>query len=244
MQVHTYKNTDEVIQELAKWITTYIRQILQKQDHFTVALSGGETPKNLYKILSEEPYCSKIEWNKVHVFWGDERVVPFTDASNNAKMAYDNFLNKVAVPAANIHIMKTDVAPENSAREYEKILHQYFDEKDRSFDLVLLGMGKDGHTLSLFPHSAILNEQHNWVNSVSVDDQKMYRITLMPSVVNKAAAIIFLVTGNEKSQALHKVLEGPFEPFNYPSQLIKPLNDELHWFVDENAAAELRQKNY
>ncbi len=104
-------------------------------------------------------------------------------------------------------------------------------------------MGKDGHTLSLFPHSGILNELHNWVNSVFAEDQKMYRLTLMPSLVNKASSIIFLVTGIEKSQVLQKVLEGLFEPFNYPSQLIKPLNNDLHWFLDENAALELRQKN-
>jgi 6-phosphogluconolactonase len=243
MRLHIYKNTDEVIEELANWIKDYITRTLQKQDRFTIALSGGETPKSLYKTLSTEPYGNEIEWNKIHIFWGDERVVPFSDDSNNARMAYDSLLNKVDVPATNVHVMKTDLPPDASAKEYEKILHQYFNERENSFDLVLLGMGKDGHTLSLFPHSAILNEQHNWVNSVFAEDQKMFRITLMPAVVNKASSIIFLVTGNEKSQALQKVLEGPFEPFDYPSQLIKPLSTELRWFVDNNAASALRQKN-
>ena len=243
MQLHIYKNTDEVIDELAKWITDYINHTLQKQNRFTIALSGGETPKSLYKTLSAEPYCNQIDWNKIHIFWGDERAVPFTDDKNNAKMAYHTLLNKVDVSSANIHVMRTDLPPDISAAEYEKILHQYFYGSKKSFDLVLLGMGNDGHTLSLFPGSAILNEQHNWVKSVFVEDQKMHRITLMPSIVNNASAVIFLVIGKEKSSALRNVLEGPFEPFQYPAQLIQPVNGQLHWFLDEDAAGEIEKKS-
>ena len=120
MQLYIYKKTDELVDELAKWIADYISTTLQKQNRFTIALSGGETPKNLYRTLSGEPYSAKIEWNKMHIFWGDERVVPFTDESNNAKMAYENLLNKVDVPTANIHIMKTDISPGIAAKQYEK----------------------------------------------------------------------------------------------------------------------------
>ena len=243
MQLHIYKNTEAVIDELAKWITDYTNYTLQKKDRFTIALSGGETPKSLYKALSAEPYRNQIDWNKTHIFWGDERVVPFSDGKNNAKTAYDTLLNKVDLPAANIHIMRTDLPPDIAAKEYEKILHDYFDETGNSFDLVLLGMGKDAHTLSLFPGSVILHEDHNWVNDVFAEDQKMYRITLMPSIVNKASAVIFLVTGIEKSNALRNVLEGPFEPFKYPAQLIQPANNELYWFLDNDSSSGLRQKN-
>jgi len=243
MHLHIYKNPDELVDELAKWITDYINRTLNKQDRFTIALSGGQTPKNLYEALSSAPYRKQIDWNKMHIFWGDERVVPLSDDENNAKMAFENLLNKVEVPTANIHVMKTDLPPDVAAKEYEKILHQYFDETGNSFDLVLLGMGKDGHTLSLFPQSSVLNEKHNWANSVFVEDQKMHRITLMPAIVNKASEIIFLVTGKEKSKALQHVLEGPFEPVNYPSQLIQPANNELNWFVDNDAALELKHKN-
>ena len=177
----------------------------------------------------------------MHIFWGDERVVPFADERNNAKMAYENLLSKVDIPKANIHIMQTDIDPVTAAKEYEKILHSYFDNSDKSFDLVLLGMGKDGHTLSLFPSSPLLHEQQHWVNSVYVEDQKMYRITLMPSIVNKASAIIFLVTGAEKAKALHDVLEKSFGLKKYPAQLINPSNGELHWFVDEDAAKYLKK---
>lgn len=241
MQLHIYKNADELVNELARWITDFINNKLQTQDRFTIALSGGESPKKLYQLLSSGFYIDKIQWNKVHIFWGDERVVPFNDDRNNAKMAYENMLNNVPIPGINIHVMQTDIAPYNAAEEYEKILHTYFDNSDKSFDLVLLGMGKDAHTLSLFPGSAII-EKENWVNAVYADDQNMYRITLMPSIVNKASAIIFLVTGADKATALCNVLETPFEPTKYPAQLIKPSNGELHWFTDEDAVSEIKRK--
>jgi 6-phosphogluconolactonase len=234
MQLHIYKSTGEVIDELAKWITSYISQTLKKQDRFTIALSGGETPKALYQLLATDAYRNKIDWSKMYTFWGDERVVPFTDDNNNAKMAFENLLNNVDVPAENIHIIQTDVPPDLAAKEYEKVLHQYFDNSPNTFDLVLLGMGKDGHTLSLFPSSTILYEQQHWVNPVYVEDQKIYRITLMPSIVNKASSVIFLVTGNEKANVLKAVLRGP--PDQYPAQLIAPLNGEQHWFLDEDVA--------
>lgn len=242
MHFHIYKNTVELVDELAKWITNYIIRTLEKQDRFTIALSGGETPKNLYHTLSAETYCNQIDWNKMHIFWGDERVVPFTDYRNNAKMAYNTLLSKAKVPGTNVHVMRTDLAPDIAAKEYEKILHDYFDETDNSFDLILLGMGKDGHTLSLFPGSSILNDQQHWVNAVYVEDQKMHRITLMPSIVNRAVSIVFLVTGTEKAKALKFVLQDQ-QPDQYPAQLIQPLNGELHWFLDEDAAREIGKKS-
>ncbi|MEO6454826.1 MAG: 6-phosphogluconolactonase [Ginsengibacter sp.] len=238
MELHIYKNTVEVIEELAKWITSQIIHTLKKQERFTIALSGGETPKALYTLLASDAYRNKIDWNKMHIFWGDERVVPFTDESNNAKMAFDNFLNYVDVPAENIHIMKTGLEPDVAAIEYEDVLHEYFNNSTNSFDLVLLGMGKDGHTLSLFPSSPILYEPQHSVNAVYLEDQKMYRISLMPSIVNKAASVIFLVTGREKAEVLKNVLEDSSN--QYPAQLIKPLNGNLHWFLDEEAAIELK----
>jgi 6-phosphogluconolactonase len=239
MHLHIYKSTGELIEALANWITSYISDTLLRQDKFTIALSGGETPKALYQLLATENFRNKIEWNKIHFFWGDERVVPITDNSNNAKMAFENMLNKVNAPLQNIHIMRTDINADLAANEYEKLLHQYFDDKENSFDLVLLGMGKDGHTLSLFPASIILEEQKHWVNTVYAEEQKMYRITLMPSIVNRASSIVFLITGSEKATTLRSVLEESFQPEHLPAQLKTPLNNELHWFLDEDAASEL-----
>ncbi len=238
MQLHIYK-TEELINELAKWILNYATGILFTNDRFTIALSGGETPKRLYQHLATDAYRNKIDWSKIHIFWGDERIVPFADDNNNARMAFENLLSKIDLPQDNIHLMRTDISPDIAAEEYEKILHNYFDYSDNSFDLVLLGMGKDGHTLSLFPGFEVTSEQHSFVNAVYLDDKKMHRITLMPSIVNRSSKVVFLVTGSEKANALQHVLKGPFEPVKYPAQLISPANSELHWFIDEDAATEI-----
>jgi 6-phosphogluconolactonase len=241
MQLHIYKDADEVTTALAEWITELIAKTLLTKDRFTIALSGGETPKTLYKKLAAEPYKEKIAWNKIHFFWGDERVIPFTDERNNAKMAYDNLLSQIKISEEQIHRINTGINPEKSAEQYEKILHQYFDNKENTFDLVLLGMGDDGHTLSLFPNSLVLFQNNKWVNAVDSPDKKMKRITLMPEVVNKSASVAFLITGSSKASSLKKVLEGKLQLEELPSQLIKPANNELHWFLDESAAQELRK---
>jgi 6-phosphogluconolactonase len=193
----------------------------------------------LFKKLASKEFKDKIDWSHVHIFWGDERVVPFTDDRNNAKLAYELLLDHVAVPAAQVHIIRTDIEPNFSVDEYRKILHTYFDHTSRSFDLVLLGMGDDGHTLSLFPDSPIIEEHTHWVNAVFSKQQKMYRITLMPLLINRASRIAFMVDGAKKAHVLQQVLEGESMPSKLPAQIIKPLKGELHWFLDEAAAKEL-----
>jgi len=213
---------------------------LQKKDKFTFVLSGGSTPKQLYTLLADSPYRESIPWEKIHFFWGDERAVPFEDSRNNAKMAYDELLDKVGVKAENIHVMRTDIGPEESSAEYEKILKQYFNGSETTFDFVLLGMGDDGHTLSLFPGTPVIHEQDAWVTSFFLPAQDMYRITLTAPVVNHAACVAFLAVGAGKAETLKHVLEGDFEPDTYPSQVIKPSKGKLIWFIDEAAAANLK----
>ncbi|MHA4810109.1 6-phosphogluconolactonase [Flavitalea flava] len=239
MQLHIFNTGEALSEAVAAWIAETIRETLQKQDRFTIALSGGSTPQRLHKILAASPYKEQIDWSKLHIFWGDERDVPFEDSRNNAKMAYDTLLNFVPVPASQIHVMRTDIPPEESALEYEKILHQYFTTGSSSFDLVLLGMGDDGHTLSLFPGTEVVHEEKAWAHSFFLKAQDMYRITLTKTIVNLAAKIAFLTTGTGKAHALKEVLKGAYNPDLYPSQEIKPVTGELHWFVDEAAAAQL-----
>jgi 6-phosphogluconolactonase len=240
MELHIYKNPDELSHEVAKWIAGIIAATLRHQDRFTIAVSGGSTPKALHKILAASPYKEQIDWSKMHIFWGDERAVPFTDDRNNAKMAFDTLLNFVPIPPYHIHVMRTDIPPTESAAEYEKILHMYFDSTPLSFDLVLLGMGDDGHTLSLFPGTAAVHEEKAWTIAYFLKAQDMYRITLTKTIVNRAARIAFLTAGAGKAHALKEVLEGEYNPDLYPSQEIKPVKGELHWFVDEAAASELK----
>jgi 6-phosphogluconolactonase len=248
MELHIYKDAEELSNAAAGWIATTISTTLKTSDRFTIALSGGSTPERLHRLLAAAPYKDQVDWSRMHIFWGDERAVPFEDSRNNAKMAYDTLLNFVPVPDSQIHVMRTDITPEQSALEYEKILHQYFDAVPgtkagllpNSFDLVLLGMGDDGHTLSLFPGTPVVHEEKAWATSFFLKAQDMYRITLTKTIVNRAARIAFLTTGPKKRHALKEVLKGDYNPDLYPSQEIRPLNGELHWFVDEAAAAGLK----
>jgi 6-phosphogluconolactonase len=255
MQIHIFKNTDELSKAVADWMVEHINKTLKQQDRFSLVLSGGNTPKKLHALLAGEAYKSKINWSKLHIFWGDERFVPFNDERNNAKMCFETLLDHVPVPREQIHVMQTErIRAEGSADAYEKILKQYFPEvsnnnsqlathnsPSRTFDLVLLGMGDDGHTLSLFPgKTEVIHETKKLCTSLWLESQDMYRVTLTHPIVNHAAAVAFLVTGNGKAKALHEVLKGNYNPDLYPSQIIKPSNGELHWFVDDAAAAQLQ----
>ncbi|WP_375444605.1 6-phosphogluconolactonase [uncultured Fibrella sp.] len=239
MKIITTENPADLAQQAAEWITDYAELILQQRERFTIALSGGSTPKALHELLAQPPLRDRIDWSRVHVFWGDERFVPLTDERNNARMAYDTLLDHVPVPAAQIHIMKTDLPPDASMAEYEQTLHHYFDGHAYTFDLVLLGMGDDGHTLSLFPGTAVVNEEQAWTKAYFLTQQDMFRLTLTAPVVNRAAAVLFLVAGANKADALHEVLHGTYQPAKYPSQRIKPDTDEFVWFIDKAAAAKL-----
>jgi len=239
MQVHKYKNAEELSNSFAEWLVNYINEALQKQDRFTLALSGGSTPKKLHHLLASDAYKGRVDWTKLHIFWGDERYVPFEDDRNNAKMAYDTLLNFVNIPAEQIHVMRTDIPQEESAIAYEKILVDYFHDAAFTFDLVILGMGDDGHTLSLFPgKTEVIHEQKKWCITLWLDSQDMYRITLTAPVVNLSARVAFLAAGANKAKVLHEVLKGAYNPDLYPSQMIRPEAGELHWFIDE-AAGEL-----
>lgn len=247
MYLHVFKTADEFNHAVADWMVDVIAETLKKQDRFTLVLSGGNTPKALYQLLSATPYREKVDWKKIHFFWGDERDVPFNDSRNNAKMAYETLLNHVPVIASQIHVMQTEnTTAEKSAEDYEKILHDYFPLNTdhvslTTFDLVLLGMGDDGHVLSLFPGTSVIHEEEKWATSLWLEAQDIYRITLTKTVVNKSKHIAFLTTGTNKAHALKEVLEGYYNPDLYPSQVIKPENGELHWFVDEAAAAQLKK---
>jgi len=252
MHVQVFKNIDELNEHVASWIVQWVHTVLQDQDRFTICLSGGSTPKKLYQLLATDKFRDKIDWKKIHVFWGDERYVPFADDRNNAKMASDVLLDNVPIPREQIHFMRTDVEPERSAKEYEEILKEYFPIDNRqpamgndyplsTFDLTLLGLGDNAHTLSLFPGYQIIHEKNFWVAPFFLKEQLMYRITLTAPVVNLSKRTAFLVTGKDKQNALVHVLEGYFAPDICPAQLIQPVNGELFWFVDEAAAGRLKK---
>lgn len=253
MQLHIAKSTQELSTQAADFIVEHINTVLQKQSRYTIALSGGSTPKALHELLASDAYKSHIDWSKLHFFWGDERFVPFDDERNNAKMAFDTLLDKVPVNKDFVHIMQTvNITPEASAEAYDKILHDYFplvhthhaeDHPDNTpfttFDLIILGIGDNSHTLSLFPHYPIIFEENKWVDTFYLDEQNMYRVTLTHPVANHSACVMFLVAGAGKAEAMKHILKDAYNPDEYPAQIIQP-KGELHWFLDEAAAAEIK----
>ncbi len=241
MKMHICKNADEMAASVADYMVQLMKNTLKKKDVFSLVLSGGSTPKKLYELLAQPKYNNAIDWQKVHIFFGDERFVPQGDERNNAQMAINTLLGKVNIPAKNIHKMQTEhITPEASACEYEEVLNDFFKQHNHSpentFDLVLLGMGDDAHTLSLFPgDDKVINEKKRLVVSLWLQQQNMHRITLTAGVVNRALSIIFMVSGSSKAKALHHVLEGKKDIISFPSQVISPTHGDLHWFADENA---------
>ncbi|MVM30060.1 6-phosphogluconolactonase [Spirosoma sp. HMF4905] len=239
MQLIIKKNPTELAKAAADFIAKRIKEVLKKQDRFTIALSGGSTPKALHELLAKSPYVNEIPWLQLHVFWGDERYVPIDDEQNNAGMAYDTLLGHVYTPEDQIHVWRTDLEPAAAAADYDRILHEYFEETGPTFDLILLGMGDDGHTLSLFPGTEVVHEQTAWTKAYFLTQQNMFRLTLTAPIANRASCVLFLVAGPKKAEPLHEVLEGNYNPDKYPSQIIKPVHGDLVWLIDEKAAAYL-----
>jgi 6-phosphogluconolactonase len=239
MELHVCKNYDELSEHLADWMVGYVCKTLATKERFSIALTGGSTPKKLYEILASDEYEHKIDWSRANVFIGDERFVPFDDERSNAKMIQQTLLDRVAVNMAHVHFMQTEnMQPETAANAYEEVLQHYFNKNtsEPTFDLVLLGMGDDAHTLSLFPGQAdAITEQKKWCTYLWLQQQNMHRISLTAPVVNAARCVAFLVSGKNKTSALNNVLHKQYNPEIYPSQIIKPTNGELHFFVDEAA---------
>lgn len=233
---HIHPTPEQVSQALADYFTEAAKEAVQTQGRFTVALTGGSSPKQLYTLLASSPYRDVTPWNKTFVFWGDERSVPFNDSRNNAKMTFESLLNHIPVPKDQIYPMSGEVSAEESASQYEEILQKHFSGQAPQFDLILLGLGENGHTASLFPYTPVLDEKTRWVKEVYLTDQQMYRITLTAPFINQAKKIAFILFGSSKAQVLYDVLKGKYQPDFLPAQLIRPSSGELHWFIDESAA--------
>jgi 6-phosphogluconolactonase len=240
--MHVFSTVAELSQAAAQFFIQTAQTAVQQQGRFTVALTGGSSPKGLYELLAQSPYREQVPWSQTFVFWGDERAVPFEDSRNNAKMAFDLLLNYVPVPKEQIYPMQGDIPANESAQQYEDILQKHFGDQAPQFDLILLGMGDDGHTASLFPYTPVLQEVSHWVKELYLPEQEMFRVTLTAPFINQAKKIAFLVFGANKAATLYEVLNGEEQHKKYPSQLIKPDNGELHWFVDEAAAVQLKRE--
>jgi 6-phosphogluconolactonase len=234
--IQIYNTTEEINSKATALFVAAAQKAIAEKGKFTAVLTGGSSPAGIYNLLASDDYKTKIDWSKVFIFWGDERWVPLNDDLSNAKMSYATLLSHIPIPSENIFEMYKDgVTPEDFAITYEQSIRKVLGDEGK-FDLILLGMGDDGHTASLFPGQSVLEEQSKWVAAYYLEPQKMYRITLTAPLINKAEKIIVIAFGEKKAPALKEVTTGSYNPATYPMQLIKPVSGELLFLVDKSAA--------
>lgn len=228
-------DVNAIVSDATALIVDACRAAIAERGQFTIALAGGSTPKPLYEKLSEQ----NLPWDKIHVFWGDERYVSATHPDSNEGMARRAWLDRVSFPAANLHPMPTQsIDPAESAQQYEAHLRSFFGTQDiPAFDLILLGLGDDGHTASLFPHTAVLNvcDRLIGVGYRGLDP----RLTFTIPLINQARCVLFLVAGSSKQPALKAIFSADADPFTYPARFIQP-KGKLYWFLDQAAGEELK----
>jgi 6-phosphogluconolactonase len=237
--IQVYPDLESLSRAAAARLVRQAEQAIAARGRFSVALSGGRTPRRTYELLGQAPWKDQGPWDRTFVFWGDERCVPLDDARSNARLAREAWLDRVPIPRGQVHPMEGDAAPAAAAARYEALLREFFGRGPPRLDLVLLGLGEDGHTASLFPGSPVLHEQQRWVAPVYVAEPELPRVTLTAPILNQAAALVFLVAGKSKARVLREVLHGPYAPGRLPAQLIRPEGGELLWLVDAAAAAAL-----
>lgn len=216
---------------------------IAERGRFMVALSGGSTPKALFELLATDVWSDRVDWSRVHLFWGDERGVPKDHKDSNYGMTNGALLSKISVPEVNVHRIRTEAGtPDEVAALYADELRSAFGigpADTPRFDLIHLGLGDDGHTASMFPGTTAMHETERLVVAVWVEKFEQHRITVTPVVLNNAAEVQFLVAGASKVDVLPQVIRGPYEPDRLPSQTVKPANGLLRWILDREAAAKL-----
>jgi 6-phosphogluconolactonase len=240
--VLVYPNPAEVARAAARLFVDYAWQAIAKYGAFMVALSGGNTPREAFEYLASDEFRGQVDWAKVHVFWSDERAVPPESPESNYGMARRELLLRVPIPQPNVHRMEAE-KPNigRAAHEYEEVLRNYLELDDRGFPrfhLILLGLGKDGHTASLFPGTRVTRQTSRWVSTPMVTKLNMRRMTLTLPVLDAAMRVVFLVVGSEKAEILHAVLETKPDP-PYPAQLVQPRHNGQRLFLTDEAAAAL-----
>jgi 6-phosphogluconolactonase len=241
--VQVYPDAATLTQATAEHFVARAAEAVTARGRFTVALSGGSTPRSTYTLLASDEFAPRVDWPRVHVFWGDERCVPPDHPDSNYRIAREPLLLHVPIPAGNVHRIHGELDPAQAAREYERVLLTVFGGSPGGspprLDLVLLGMGNDGHTASLFPGTAAIHEGERWVVAHHVPRLSAWRVTLTPAVINAAAQVTFLVAGAGKAERLREVLKGSHQPDVLPAQIVSPTGGQLLWLADAAAASRL-----
>lgn len=237
-ELHIFKDNTLWQEAVIRFILDVISDSLTEKDHCSISLSGGSTPRQIYERLAKEGEKRGINWETVWFFWGDERAVPHNHPDSNYKMVKEALLDHIDIPEENVFPVLTPDQPKSAANVYGLKLQTKFSSEENSFDLSLLGLGDDGHTASIFPHTDLVREQKAWVKEVYLKDKDVYRISVTAPVINRSRYIAFLVKGSNKAHALKEVLQGKENPEEYPAQLIRK-SPNVHFFLDRDAAEEL-----
>ncbi len=242
--IEVYADLDGVAHAAAELFVELCQPVTSSGGSFSVALSGGSTPRALHTLLASPPYRDQVDWSQVQFYWGDERFVPPDDVESNYRMARETLLSHLALDESQIHRFHTELGdPDAAAAHYDQELRREFTLNAGELpqlDLIFLGMGPDGHTASLFPHTAGLRVTDRLAIANHVPQLETYRLTLTAPVINHAAVVAFLVAGAEKAGTVVRVLQGPANPEELPSQLISPVDGDLYWLLDQAAAAAAR----
>jgi 6-phosphogluconolactonase len=242
-ELRVYGDAEQLARAAAGLFVTLAAEAIKERGRFRVALSGGSTPRRVYEMLASNGFRRRVDWDRVDFFWGDERYVPADDRDSNYRMTAEALLRQVPVPAVNIHRVPTEITPPAAAAgAYEEDIRQSLHHAASvpQFDLIYLGLGTNGHTASLFPHSPALREQSRLVLADFVAEVNLWRITMSAPLLNRGRTVAFLIEGPQKAEVLRDVLLGPPYPERLPAQLVAP-EGKLLWMVDEAAAGLLPQ---
>jgi len=233
--IHAYPNKGKLVAATTECIADCMEQAIQKNGLCNMALSGGKTPGGIFSLLASNPYRDRLDWSRLYLFWGDERMVPPEHQDSNFRLVQETLLDHIKIPDENVHRMRGEIAPEEAAAEYIELLHDHFKGDLPCFDLMLLGLGEDGHTASLFPETDAVEESKKHAVAVFVPKLDAWRVTLTLPVLNAARKILFLVSGKSKSEMVQRIISNKQPAKEIPATMVNPQNGELHWMLDSDA---------
>jgi 6-phosphogluconolactonase len=240
-ELHVYRDPEALAHALADYFVAMAGLATAERGVFYVALSGGNTPRRTYELLGQEPLRDQLSWSDTFIFFSDERCVPPNDEQSNYRMVQRTLLDNIPILPANVHRIRGEVDPGIAANEYASLLRTDLGGQPH-IDLMMLGLGENGHTASLFPGTPPDTDDEGLVRAVYVESEMMWRVTMTPKLINMSRNVVFAVQGPEKAQILADVYEGPLDPVKYPAQIVQPTSGRLMWFVDEMAAGMLKEK--
>lgn len=239
-EVKIYNEIDSLLVALAEEICQVAERAIKERGAFNFVLSGGNSPKKLYQLLASKSFAHRIDWKKTCFFFGDERFVPKDDLQRNSQMAKETLFDPLKIAECQIFLVDTSGSPQEAAEKYFQSINAHFGKHAIRFDFILLGLGDNAHTASLFPNTSVLVETEATIKKVFVEEVDMYRITMTAPLINQARTIAFLVFGSDKAEAVYHVLKDSTGKIDqYPAKLIKQENQKIMWFLDSSAASKL-----